>query len=39
LDCVSCDMCDTACVMSFVIHAMQAVSCQSDDDDDDDDAL
>ena len=36
LHCVSCDTCHTACVMSFVIHAMQAVSYQSDDDDDDD---
>ena len=35
LHCVSCDTCHTACVMSFVIHAMQAVSYQSDDDDDD----
>jgi len=33
LQCVSCDMYDTACVKSFVIHAMQAAPYQSDNDD------
>jgi len=30
---VSCEIYDTACVMSFVIHAMQAATYQSDNDD------